>query len=68
VPIPVVALPEQRRVIGRLADLESEVHRLGSLYKERLSQIEELKQSILHKAFCGNLTSPPSQVLKEAAE
>ena len=28
----------------------------------------ELKQSILQKAFSGELTSPPSQAIKEAAE
>jgi type I restriction enzyme S subunit len=66
--IPVAALPEQTRVVEKLADLESEVRRLASLYETRLSQIQELRQSILQKAFSGDLTSPPSQAIKEAAE
>jgi hypothetical protein len=30
--------------------------------------LADLKQSILQKAFSGELTSPPSQAIKEAAE
>ncbi len=68
VPIPVAALSEQKGAVGKLADLEGEVQRLVSSYERRLSQIQELKQSILQKAFSGELTSPPSQAIKEAAE
>ena len=39
-----------------------------SLYEQKLQPLAELKQSILQKAFSGELTSPPSQAIREAAE
>ena len=45
-----------------------EVTRLEAIYNERLARVSDLKQSILQKAFSGELTSPPSQAIKEAAE
>jgi type I restriction enzyme S subunit len=68
VPLPVPALSEQKKVVEKLAGLEDEVDRLASWYERRLSQIQELEQSILQKAFSGELTSPRSQSIKEAAE
>jgi type I restriction enzyme S subunit len=59
---------EQDKVARQLDDLLDETTRLGEKYELRLSQISELKQSILQKAFSGELTSPPSQAIKEAAE
>ncbi|MGO9007684.1 MAG: hypothetical protein ACLQIQ_20145 [Beijerinckiaceae bacterium] len=44
------------------------VWRLEDLYRTRLEFISDFKQSILQKAFSGELTSPPSQAIKEAAE
>jgi type I restriction enzyme S subunit len=44
------------------------VWRLEDLYRTRLEFISDLKQSVLQKAFSGELTSPPSQAIKEAAE
>lgn len=66
--IPVPGLSEQKKVVGKLADLEDEVQRLVSLYEMRLIHIQELKQAILRSAFSGELTSPPSQGIQEAAQ
>jgi hypothetical protein len=41
---------------------------LEELYNKKLVAISELKQSILQRAFCGALTSPPSEVIRQAAE
>lgn len=41
---------------------------LGENYRRKISELAALKQSILQKAFSGELTSPPSQAIKEAAE
>jgi type I restriction enzyme S subunit len=41
---------------------------LQDLYRTKLEAISALRQSILQKAFSGELTSPPSQAIKEAAE
>jgi type I restriction enzyme S subunit len=68
VSVPVATLPEQKAVTEKLANLEREICGLEFLYEKRLSQIQELRQSILRKAFSGELTSPPSQAINEAAE
>ena len=61
-------LDEQRRIAKKLNSLRGEVTRLEAIYNERLARVSDLKQSILQKAFSGELTSPPSQAIKEAAE
>jgi type I restriction enzyme, S subunit len=68
VAIPIPATSEQKRIVEKLSELERKVHHLASLYETRLSDLQTLKQSILNKAFSGELTSPPSSALKEAAE
>ncbi len=59
---------EQNRVAKKLNDVLRESERLVANYRARISQIVDLKEAILKKAFFGELTSPPSQVIKEAAE
>jgi type I restriction enzyme S subunit len=44
------------------------VAQLEENYRKKIDELVELKQSILQKAFSGELTSPPSQAIKEAAE
>jgi len=43
-------------------------NRLEANYRNKLIRLESLKQAVLQKAFSGELTSPPSSALKEAAE
>jgi len=62
------AVSEQRKIGAAIQELAAEVARLEYVYKEKLTSFADLKQSILQKAFAGELTSPPSQVIKEAAE
>jgi type I restriction enzyme, S subunit len=62
-----VSLPKSRegqsKVARRLDDLLDETERLGEKYKLKLSQISELKQSILCKAFSGELTNAAQTVV-----
>ncbi len=64
--IPLPPLPEQKRIVSRLNALSSETQRLQSLYQHKLTTLAELKQSILHKAFSGELTAQPARALQEA--
>lgn len=48
-------LKDQKKIVVKLNDLYTEVKKLGSLYTKKLSQLDELKQSILHQAFSGKL-------------
>ena len=55
----VVAFPtsvsEQHRIVSTLTDLYEETQRLESIYQRRLVALEELKKSLLHQAFNGEL-------------
>jgi type I restriction enzyme S subunit len=66
--IPLPPLAEQERIAKELDLRREQIDRLEATYREKLSFLAELKQSILQKAFSGELTSPPSQAIKEAAE
>jgi type I restriction enzyme S subunit len=67
-PVRLPPIPRQRRIIERMDLLSQETRRLEANYQSRIEVIEELRQSILQKAFSGELTSPPSQAIKQAAE
>lgn len=45
----------QKRVVGLLDDLSAEVQRLEDVYERKLSALDELKKSLLHQAFTGQM-------------
>ena len=55
----VVAFPtstiEQQRIVKKLASLADETQHLESLYQKKLAALDELKKSLLHQAFSGQL-------------
>jgi type I restriction enzyme S subunit len=53
-------LVEQRRIVGALNELSDGIRNLESIYTRKLAAIVELKQSLLQKAFSGQLTSSES--------
>jgi len=55
--IPLPAIDEQRRVVVECSDLREEHQRLESIYQQKLTALTELKQSLLQKAFSGELTA-----------
>ncbi len=58
----------QDEIVQQIEGVSTEAERLCSNYQRSLDAIAALKQSILQKAFSRELTSPPSQAIKEAAE
>ncbi|MGH8559598.1 MAG: restriction endonuclease subunit S [Methylococcales bacterium] len=52
---PLPPTPEQRRIVGKLDALREETQRLQSIYHRKLAALEELKKSLLHQAFNGEL-------------
>ena len=46
---------EQEKVVKRLDALQGEVGNLTNVYKRKLSALDELKKSLLHQAFTGQL-------------
>lgn len=53
--IPLPPLPEQKRIVAKLEALSLEIKKLEVIYKKKLSDLDELKKSILHEAFNGEL-------------
>jgi type I restriction enzyme S subunit len=49
------SLQEQRRIVAQLDELSEETQRLARLYERKLAALEELKKSLLHQAFAGEL-------------
>lgn len=54
-PIKVPHLRTQRAIVEQLNELEEECGRLVSIYQRKVATLKELKQSLLHEAFSGNL-------------
>jgi type I restriction enzyme S subunit len=50
-----VSLQEQSRLVAEFAAVSGETQRLTRLYERKLSALEELKKSLLHQAFNGEL-------------
>lgn len=47
---------EQKRIVAIFDELSAKMKTLESIYQRKLVALEELKQSLLEKAFCGELT------------
>lgn len=50
------ALEEQKRIVTHLDSLSEKVHQLEEIYTKQLADCDELKQSLLQKAFDGELS------------
>jgi len=48
-------LLEQKIIVKKLDELSEKTKKLKEIYKQKLADLEELKKSILKKAFEGNL-------------
>lgn len=53
-------LEEQQTIVRQLDALRIETQKLEALYQKKMDDLEELKKSILQKAFAGELTSSAS--------
>ncbi|MEB3281948.1 MAG: restriction endonuclease subunit S [Lyngbya sp.] len=57
-PISIPSIKTQQEITKKLYSLRFETQRLEAIYQRKLEALQELKQSILHKAFTGELTNP----------
>ena len=53
--VPLPSIEEQERVVDKLDAVHEESQRLESLYQRKLAALDELKKSLLHQAFSGEL-------------
>ena len=54
-PIPLPPITEQRQIVTKLDVLLEETQRLESIYRRKCDALHELKKSLLHQAFSGEL-------------
>ena len=65
--VPLPPLPEQKRIVAIPDELKTNSTGLAFVSRRKLDLSADLKQSILHKAFAGELTAgEPDRVLAEA--
>lgn len=53
--VPLPPLPEQKRIVKELDTLSEKVRQLQEIYTKQIANCDELKQSLLQKAFEGEL-------------
>ena len=46
-------LPEQKRIVAKLDVLSAETKKLEEVYTQKVAALNELRQSVLQKAFAG---------------
>ena len=56
-PIPVPTFNEQQTIVAKLDALSAETKRLEAIYQQKIADLEELKKSVLQKAFSGELSA-----------
>lgn len=60
---PNIPINEQQTIVRQLDTLRAETKRLEAIYQQKLLNLEELKKSILQKAFAGELKTEKAVVL-----
>jgi len=57
IPIPIPPMDEQELIVSKADALAEKTEQLEAVYRQKLTAVDELKQSMLQKAFSGELTS-----------
>lgn len=53
--VPFIPIKEQKLIVDRIDELRIETQRLEAIYQKKIEDLEELKKSVLQKAFSGEL-------------
>jgi type I restriction enzyme S subunit len=53
--IPFPSVLEQNALVDKIESISEETQRLESIYRQKLAALDELKKSLLHQAFTGEL-------------
>ena len=56
-PVSIPPFKKQEKIANRLDELSNETQRLETIYQRKLDALDELKKSLLHQAFSGELTT-----------
>lgn len=66
--VPVPSLEEQSQIISGIEDLHKNIQCLEAIYQRKLATLNDLKQSILQKAFSGELTADVGDPVTQAVQ
>lgn len=55
-PVPLPELAEQRAIVEAMLEIKDATQNMEDIYKKKLAALDELKKSLLHRAFSGQLT------------
>jgi type I restriction enzyme S subunit len=53
--VPKISPTQQSAHVETLRNVESECRRLESIYRQKLTALDDLKKSLLHQAFSGQM-------------
>ena len=53
--VPLISIKQQQTIVRQLDALRAETQKLEAVYQKKIADLEELKKSILQKAFAGEL-------------
>ncbi len=65
--LPIPSVEQQREIVNNIQLFDDETRNLVSIYEAKLTALAELKQSLLQKAFAGELTATVAEATAPAA-
>jgi len=65
IPVPFPPVEEQEKILRGINVLRAETQKLKTLYQRKIAALDELKKSILQKAFTGELDASTSSAITE---
>ncbi len=60
--------PSKKSIVEKIDCWQTETQRLESIYQRKLEALQELKQSILQKAFTGELTGDTAKEVADTSK
>jgi type I restriction enzyme S subunit len=60
--IPLPPLKEQKKIVKKLDELSEQTKKLEAIYQQKINDMDELKKSVLQKAFSGELKTSTALV------
>lgn len=61
--VPFIPVKEQKMIIDKIDEIRTETQKLEAVYQKKIDDLEELKKSILQKAFAGELKNEKAIVV-----
>lgn len=67
IPVPFPKIEQQEEAVGKLQDVATQTDEIVKIYGQKLAALSDLKQSLLQKAFSGELTAEKAKTETQRA-